>query len=242
MSNTESQIIICVPGMWRDRDELVRKIAEQSGAISLIGDKLTETQSKTVFELQVEAHDPRMAAAFRAVGPHWADTDVMQQIEQHTLVTYLIGRGGSHGRAVALMLAAAALVKAGGVGVKIESSGIAHSPQAWLKFVDERHLFSAHEAFVVFVTDEDIYTCGMHSFGLRDAVIAIGEADDPVELLRVFTWYLFTETPAIRPGQTFSVAAGQPRYRVSEEECTQYESGELFKNQHGMWRLSRIVG
>jgi hypothetical protein len=182
-----------------------------------------------------------MLQAFSAVGQHWADTDDMQKIAGHTLVTYLIGSGGSHSRAVGLMLAAAGLVKAGGLGVKLDSSGIAHSPQAWLTLTAERHLFTAHAAFVAYVAGREIYSCGMQCFGLRDAVIAEGEADDPVELLRVFTGYLFTEKPSVRSGQTFSVDDGEPVYRVTAEDCTQYEAGELFNNPYGMWRLSRIV-
>jgi hypothetical protein len=240
-TNIDPTIVLCVPGKWRDRAELAQLISAQSGSFGLSGDHLIEGQSKATIELQVETHDPRMEQAFRAVGPHWADADAMRKIDEHTLVAYLISRGGSHPRAITLMLAAATLLRAGGLGVKIESSGIAHSPETWMQLTDNRHLLSAHEAFIAYVNGDEIYTCGMHSFGLRDAVIAIGEADDPLELLRVFTWYLFTETPPIRPGQIFSVADGQPRYRLSEEECTQYGADELFKNQYGMWRLSRIV-
>jgi hypothetical protein len=239
--DTESTIVLCIPGGWRDRDELAQRISAQSGSFCVRDDRLVDSQSQATIKLQVEGRDPRMAQAFRAVGPHWVDTDAMQKIDTHTLVVYLIGRGGSHPHAITLMHAAATLVRAGGLGVKIESSGIAHSAEVWTQLTDNRHRFSAHEAFVAYVTGDDIYTCGMHSFGLRDAVIAIGESDEPLELLRVFTWYLLTEAPQIRPGQTFSIAEGSPRYRLSEEECAQYGADELFKNQYGMWRLSRIV-
>jgi hypothetical protein len=234
-------IVLCVPGRWRDRDELTRLISAQPGTFSLDGDHLIDPQSQAKIELQLEAHDPRMSEAFRAVGPHWVDSDAMQKIDAHTSVAYLVGRGGSHPRAISLMLAATSLLRSGGLGIKIESSGIAHSAEAWTQLTDNRHVLTAHEAFIAYVTGDDIYTCGMHSFGLRDAVIAIGEAVNPLELLRIFTWYLFTETPPIRPGLTFSVEDGQPRYRLSEEECTHYGADELFKNQYGMWRLSRIV-
>jgi hypothetical protein len=240
-TDIEPRIVICIPGKWRNIDELAQQLSAHSSTFSLADNRFVDRQLQVELELQVTDYDPRMAQAFRALGPHWVETAAMDQINEHTLVVYLTGHGGSHPQAISLMLAAAALVKAGGLGVKIESSGIAHSPEAWIKLADERHLFSAHEAFVAYVTGDDLYTCGMHGFGLRDAVIAIGEADDPLTLLRVFTWYLFTETPAIRSGQIFSVAEEQPRYRLVEEACTQYEVEELFKNQYGMWRLARVV-
>jgi hypothetical protein len=35
---------------------------------------------------------------------------------------------------------------------------------------------SAHEALVVYVTDQEVYSCGVHNLGLRDA---IAEGQDP---------------------------------------------------------------
>jgi hypothetical protein len=240
-TSTEARIVVCIPGKWRDREELVQQISAHADGFSIIGDNLLEQQTQSTLELHVEALNPRMKQAFAAVAPHWSDTDAMRQIDEHTLVAYLIGRGGSHPRAITMMLAAAALVKAGGLGVKIDSSGIAHSAEAWTLLTNNRHQFSAHEAFVAYVVGDEVHTCGMHSFGMRDCVIAIGEADDPLELLRVFSWYLFTETPTIRSGTTFSVADGQPRYRLSEETCTHYAAGDGFMNLNGMWRLSRVL-
>jgi hypothetical protein len=240
-SSTEPQIVLCIPGNWLDRDELARQIPKYGGAYLLNGTLLTHTQTNISFELQVEPPDPRMLQAFGAIGSHWADTDAMRKIDEHALVTYLIGQGGSRSRAETLMHAAAILIKAGGLGVKIDSSGIAHDPDAWLTLTRERHLCSAHAAFVAYIADKEIYTCGMHSFGLRDAVIAEDQTEDSIALLRVFTWYLFAEAPTVRSGQTFSIEEGAPTYRVTAEDCRHYEPLELFNNPYGMWRLSRIV-
>lgn len=77
----------------------------------------------------------------------------------------------------------------------------------------------------------------MHNLGYRDAIAQANAAEDPVELLRTFTFYDFTENPAIRAGETFSVAPDALLYQLHEEACTLYEGDSLFTNPYGMWRL-----
>lgn len=77
----------------------------------------------------------------------------------------------------------------------------------------------------------------MHNLGYPDAIVAGAESEDPAQLVYSFTRYLFTETPTIRPGETFSESPDAPRYRLSKEECHLYESRSLFTNPYGMWRL-----
>jgi hypothetical protein len=77
----------------------------------------------------------------------------------------------------------------------------------------------------------------MHNLGLRDAVLAAGDAEDAVELLRTFTRYVFAEQAEIRSGQTFSVASDAPVFRVVEDEGIRYETSSLFNNPYGFWRL-----
>jgi hypothetical protein len=161
----------------------------------------------------------------------------MQNIASHQSVVYLLGAGGSRERTEPMMLAGAALIRAGGFGVKVESAGIAHSPSDWLRFCDLGYLFSAHRAFVIYGTGDETYSCGMHNLGLRDAIVAQEDASNPVELLQTFTRYLFTESPAIKDGQTFSVARGAPGYRLRDDPGIAYEEGSFFSNPYGAWRL-----
>jgi hypothetical protein len=161
----------------------------------------------------------------------------MQDIASHQSVAYLLGDGGSRERAESMMLAGAAVIGAGGLGVKVESAGIAHSTNDWLKLCEQAYLFSAHRAFVIYGTGDETYSCGMHNLGLRDAVVAQKDASDPVELLQAFTRYLFAEAPAIKDGQTFSVARGAPAYRLRSDPGVSYEAGSFYSNPYGAWRL-----
>lgn len=197
-------------------------------------------QSGHCVELQYEARDDRMADAFLAAGRHWSHTPDMERIAAHESVVYLVGEGGSRESAELLMLAAQAMLDAGGLAVKVESSGIAHKPDAWRSLCAEQHLFSAFGAYVVFVTGSDVFSCGMHNLGLRDAVIANHGAERPVELLKVFTQYLFVEQPTILAGHTFSEGVDEPRFRLAEDPGMDFGDNALFVNPYGTWRLLAI--
>ncbi len=232
------ELVLCIPGPWKDRAELVKAIVEHSKGYVFAGRVLMHMETKFTCELVHEKADSRMPIAFAAAGPHWKTSPEMKAIGEHRSVVYLVGKGGSQLNAEAMMLAARGVLLAGGLGVKVESTGIAHSPRAWLEFCDNIHLFTAHQAFVLYVTGPDVYSCGMHNLGLRDAITSGVDKAEAVELLREFTRYLFTESPTIKAGQTFGVAVDAPVYRIGNDEGVQYDPGSLFTNPYGYWRLT----
>lgn len=234
--------VLCIPGPWRTRTDLIEAIVHSHSGYLFAGQILMNMDTKQSCELDFQPADPRMDAAFRASGPHWVGTPEMQRIAGHASVVYLVADGGQAITAEALMQAAAALLDAGGLGVKVESSGIAHSPAAWREMCAELHLFSAHRAYVLYVTGEQVYSCGMHNLGLRDAIVENdGNTAGAVELLRQFTRYLFTESPTIRAGQTFGVEQDAPVYRLLDDPGPGYEEGSLYANPLGFWRLVRAA-
>ncbi len=232
------EMVLCIPGPWTDTTELIRSLIERDSGYLFAGRILMCAQTRFSCELVFEGPDERMPHAFRAAAPHWRDTPEMEAVDGHRSVVYLVGSGGSHENATSLMEAGAALVRAGGLGVKVESTGLAHTPAAWLDHCEHLHLFFAHRALVLYLTGEPVSSCGMHNLGLRDAVTD-GQDDmaAAVELLRAFTHYLYAEEPEIRAGQTFSVARDAPGYRIEETQDQPYGPDSLFHNPYGFWRL-----
>jgi hypothetical protein len=238
---TAPEAVLCIPGTWTNLSDLGDRIMRDSGGYLYAGRILMHMDTKAAVELQFEAADPRVVTAFGYAGRHWEGTADMARIADHTAVVYLIGKGGAEADAETLMLAADGLLKAGGLGVKVESSGIAHRPAAWHGFVENRHLGGAHNAFVLYLTGTHVTSCGMHHFGLPEAVVDPADADDPAELLRVFTRYLLVERSVISAGQTFSTAEHAPAYRIVEGASVDYGSDSLFNNPYGMWRLEPVA-
>lgn len=231
------EAVLCVPGPWAERSDLTKSLVQSTSGHIFAGMLLMDMETRVSCELQLEGRDERMLAAFKAAGPHWSQTEEMMRIGEHRSVIYLVGHGGSQTNFAPLMHAARALLDAGGFGVKVESAGLAHQPNEWRRLCNELYLFSAHEACVVYVSAADVCSCGMHNLGLKDAVVATGDAEDAVELLRTFTRYVFAEQAEIRPGQTFSVASDAPVYRVVDDAGPRYEDSSLFNNPYGFWRL-----
>jgi hypothetical protein len=239
---TLPELVLCVPGPWADRKEFLERVVEGTqGKYMFAGRLLMHVETQTVFEVDFQPRDARMARAFQAAGPHWRDSAAMLDIEGHRSVAYLLGHGGSDRNVQALMLAAQALLDAGGLGVKVESSGLAHAPEAWRESCLQFALFSPYHAFVVAVTGPgEAYSCGMHTFALRDVQVIDDDPASALRTARLFSWYLFTEQPDIRDGQTFSCDAQSPRYRIAAGAGVKYEPGSLFTNPYGAWRLEPL--
>ncbi len=237
MSDKEMEIVLCIPGPWADRSELIESMIKENIGYIYAGMLLMNIETHQSFELEFNEPDERMLLAFEAAGPHWKGTPEMELISHHKSVCYLISKGGSIESAHAIMNAANALISTGGYGVKVESSGLAHSPKDWQEQCKYNHLFKSHSSYVVYITDENTYSCGMHNFGLPDAIIDSNESGNPSELLRVFTYYLLSESPEIKDGQTFSTEANSPAYRIKSHPPIDYGENSLFNNPFGTWQL-----
>src|SRR5436305_1713660 len=89
-------------------------------------------------------------------------------------------QGGSR-RVLRVRRAAAAMVRAGGAGVFIDNSALAHGGRQWLAMTDDGGPDALSFAFVAIISGRaDVWTMGMHVLGLRDVVMrrADAEADD----------------------------------------------------------------
>jgi hypothetical protein len=103
--------------------------------------------------------------------------------------------------------------RAGGLAVKVESSGVAHEWDRWFSLLSGS-TFDAYCGAVTLIGDSDrYYSCGMHHFGLPESSlptsIAIGEAAD---FMNRFNLYQIIERPELATGHTFSLAPDAPYY------------------------------
>jgi len=257
------KIVLCVPGPWSTKKELVR-----------LGRLVSKVDESIDLEFRDE-HDERMTKAFEISHPRAEpslDKKDFAKIEGHRSVVYLssdnFGRTRAARVAHHMMHAARALLDAGGIAVKCESSGIALSAKrhrALTKEADEGFaalkgseaqkararltFFDAMIRAYVFsplgAEDGSLHTCGMHLLGHPDVSVE-GPSSDAVathELMRIFSLYLLAECDfdGVADGHTFRTTANEPRYRCKRVPCTGYEEDDLFWNRFGLLRLSRIL-
>lgn len=240
----KNTIILCIPGNWKTREELLAAVIEaNNGEYLFAGGVLFHHPANEGFEMEVREHDHHLGHAFNTAGMQRFSETEMQAIKAHTQVVYLHGKGGSMPDAEKMMRAGLSILKAGGLGIKVETSGKAFNKTQWeeLTLMDHEHKF--YEGFVLLVkgADNSIYSCGMHNLGLRDALSdPIGELMETAELVDIFCVYQVLETPEITDGQTFSTAPESPVYRIYEEACTFYPEDDLFFNPYGMLHLVKM--
>ena len=234
------RIVIGVPGLWVTRTDIVTSIAQHSDGFLFAGLVLMDTATKQGCTLEVYDHHPQLHEAFRiAGGGRIADAE-LAAIAKHRHTLYCVSSDASIETARQMLRFGSALLRAGGLAVKIESSGAAHSATRWKRLADSNELFDLYTAFVTLIGGADwFYSCGMHVFGLPDAEVPRElNVGDATHLLNVFNYYLLAESPSLSDGHTFSVGAGAPRFRLRKTACDTYEVKHAFHNPFGMWRLT----
>lgn len=60
----ESQIIIGIPGLWKNRTELVQEFVSKSMGYILAGNIIHHIEKDIAFEIDVYDHDPSLREAF----------------------------------------------------------------------------------------------------------------------------------------------------------------------------------
>ena len=180
------KIVLCIPGNWPSQE----------------GVKPFLENSKVEFEFR--DHDARMASAFRSCLPHWrsslTDAD-SKAIDSHSSVLYILS-GNFPARDAArcshhLMQVGQQLLEIGGIGIKCDSSGNAHSAKHWSELTHEANagfrratdtasteenkargrmtfwqgLFDAYVALPI-SDDRNLYSCGLHLLGIPDLIVS----------------------------------------------------------------------
>lgn len=237
----EITIVLCVPGAWASRSEMLEQLVKSSnGEYLFAGGILMHQPTSNKFMIEVQEHDHHMHQAFVTAGMQRFTEEEMKAIETHTNVVYISGPGGDMANADSIMKAGLAFLKAGGLGIKVETTGKAFNKTQWEELVTMDHDHRFYEAFVLLVkgTHNTIYSCGMHNLGFPDTIANAGEDFmETAELVDIFCAYQVVEQPEIQDGQTFSTAPDMPVYRIQEEPCTFYEHNDLFYNPFGMLHL-----
>jgi hypothetical protein len=180
------KIVLCIPGNWPSQD-----------AVSAF-------LKNSHVEFEFHGHDSRMASAFRSCLPRWRPslTDVdYEAIVCHSSIFYILSRNFPAKDAAAcshqLMRVGQQLLEIGGIAVKCESSGTAHSAKRWSEMTHDANaaydvalrananeeqrtenrlsfwqaLFDAYVALPI--SDErDLYSCGLHLLGMPDLIVS----------------------------------------------------------------------
>jgi hypothetical protein len=235
-------IAISVPGQWETLESAARQIAARSGGYLFTGDALTNIATGRAWACDVIGPDKSLHKTYERAGQGRMPKAELAMLRKHTLTLRLYGPGGSYEAARNMMTLAAALLRAGGIAVKVDSSGIAHGREDFLALHADVEPGGVYWTYVSLInSSEGFHTCGMHALGHRD-VITSDEADPRQAwlLMHQFNGYSTQSGMIIADGDAVGDEQGV-LFHAYQESCTLYPRSSLYYNPYGMWRLKKIA-
>lgn len=238
----EQTIVIGIPVQWPNQDALIAAINKIPG-YTYAGMVFLHEETQVGFGIEIYEQDENMRTAFEELGMGRLSEEELAAIDNHAFTIYLIGKGGTIAAAQQIMDASQALLQAGGLGVKIETTGKAFNVATWEMLCNIEDDARLYDGFVIKLHAEgDVYyTCGMHNLGLRDAIVGAVDQQTAVYTLDAFSLYQVLEQPHIRPGESFSPAPESPSFQINQEEDKRYPEDDIFYNKYGLWILQPIA-
>lgn len=240
----ERELIICIPGPWRDRADFIRRLvtAEPKGRFMFAGSILADVQQQDHVPLEFCNRFERMGEAFQAAGQGKLPQDCLEQVRQHAGVVYLRFPIHLQEQRERVAKFTGVVRQAGGIAVKVESAGVAHTWPTWESRV-RGSLFDLYCCAIVLVADKrSFYSCGMHHFGLPECEVpSFMGAASGADLINRFNSWRINDRPELKSGETFSLAANEPPFRLELRPDSRHSPDDLFYNPHGVWSLSRAT-
>jgi hypothetical protein len=237
--------VLCIPGNWNNREEFILSIVSSTGGEYInVGNVLLNAKLKQHYAIEFCERDERMYESFKYAGKvNNVSEFFLEEIGGHKYVIYISAITGSLKEAENIALAGLAILKSGGIGIKVETAGKAFEKDQWAKYLENFETSNLYDMFVldsIVYPDGSTYSCGMHNIGFKDTIISGEEFQDAVKLIRIFSFYQIVDSPTIHNNQTFSIDSDSPRFRITNELSQPNEGIELFENPFGLWKLSRV--
>ena len=137
-----------------------------------------------------------------------------------------------------IMKAAAIMVRAGGAGVFIDNSALAHGGGLWLEMTEDGGPAAMSFAFVgIVLGDRDIWTIGMHVLGLRDIVVKREDLDDRFDIVEVIQYLIRGDKP-VDDGHI--VILNTSWFRCRKEDGNPRLVGTPMHNPFGRYRMLKL--
>ncbi len=229
-------VVLRIPGQWSHPRELVERLPH---GCRVTPEALILADGARVSLGFMEADD-QFPGIFRSSCRRPPTEEELAAADGYTVNVLLSGEGGSIQAARTMMEAGAALVRAGGAGVFIDNSGLAHGGTLWLEMTEDGGPDAVSFAFVAIVRGKaDVWTMGMHVLGLPDIVMKRADVEeagfDIVEVIR----YLARGDKPVGDGHIIADLNG-PQFQCCAEDGDARMAGTPMYNPFGRHRLVNL--
>ena len=224
---------VIVPGPWSGSDDAFGRLTEDAFAPYPTLPDLPD------LALVTRSHDPGTVAYFRAGGTHFLSSDDLDAVAKHTCAVVMQAPTTPLG-ARALLLTAAALLDAGGAGVRVDGAVKVMDKDRWRALAADEHPLAPYAALVQVLEDprRGTHSLGMHYFGLPDVRL-----DTPLppnvafEAVHRLNQMQLAEPSSFADGLTLALD-GQHALALHHERDTFASPGHPSFNPHGRWRVA----
>ena len=232
-SSPPVEVALRIPGQWSHPRELIERLPD---GCRVTPETLLLPDGARV-DLGFMDADDQFPGIFRSSCRQPPTDAERAAADGYTVNVLLSGPGASLAAARTMMAAGAAMVRAGGAGVFIDNSGLAHGAQNWLEMTADGGPDALSFAFVAIVRGKsDIRTVGMHVLGLRDIVMRRADVEeggfDIVQVIR----YLAQGDKPVGDGHIIADLNG-PQFQCREEDGEVALAGTPMYNPFGRLRL-----
>ena len=247
LTTKKTKTILCIPGNWNSKEEIVTSIAKENlNEFIFAGMVLLNLNTNKGFEMEICERDERMKKSFKYAGmTNQLSEEYLNEIDDHNFVIYLSSETGNLESAKEIANAGKALLKSGGIGIKVESTGKAFNKEHWIDLLTD---FEESNLYEMFVLDSiankqgDVYSCGMHNLGLKDTIVVGEDFNNAITLMKSFNYFILMDKPELKENHTFSPSDEWPSFKITEEKNQPNKEHELFENKFGMWNLKQPAG
>jgi hypothetical protein len=173
-------VVLRIAGCWPDREALAAGLPPEH----VLTDQYLRLPDGTQVECCLRPADQQFASVFRTACRGTASPAELETVDHYRFNCCLIGAAGTLAGAQTMLRAGAAIVRAGGGGVFIDNSCLAHGGSAWLEMADDNGPDAISYAFVNIIQGaKEAWTAGLHVLGMPDLTIRTTDIGSDREIL-----------------------------------------------------------
>jgi hypothetical protein len=232
------KIVLSIPGVWENHQALLHALLTNETGYIYAGSIIKSLTNEYYAEIEEYENDPNVSQIFRSLSMGRFSESELEKIDRHNMVIYVVCEGGSIELAQQALLLGQALIKAGGLAIKVETSGLTHIKSDWLSYSAENTL-DLFKGFIPIISDDNLlYSCGMHQFGKPDGCINL-KVDQASYILNHFLLYILIENPELLENQTFSIDENSELLKLSRKASGDFfDLDSLYFNPLDVWMLT----
>lgn len=233
-TGTPVRTTLRIPGAWAHPGELLERLP---AGFRLTPEKFIMPDG-TELEFTPMPPDDQFPAIFESSCRRPATNDELATVRRYSVNIALSGPGGSMQAALTMLRAGAAVVAAGGAGVFIDNSCLAHGGGFWAEMAEDGSPDAVSFAFVnIIAGDQEVRTMGMHVMGFPDIVMSRSDCDADEDTIIEVIRYVCDEVKPFGDGHVVCDVNG-PRFRAAAIPGNESEAGSPMHNPFGRLRLT----